>query len=909
MAAGITGRGREVAAVEAFLDSLPSGACALVLEGEPGIGKTSIWVAGLDLARGRSYPILSARPSGAEVQLAFAGLGDLLDGVDHALVEDLPPPQRRALRAALLLDDIVDDAIDQRLMGVALLGVLRARAAESPVLVAVDDVQWLDPASATALDFALRRVTREPIGALMTLRAGEVAALPEHAERVVVDGLSIGALQHVLRERLGVALPRPTLRRVWEATHGNPFYALELVRAQLERGDSTSELELPPSLAHVLQRRLAGFNAETRDVLVAVALAADPTTEMLRAVAGGDAWQHLHPALASRVVELDGDRVRFTHPLLAAAVVANADPAGRRELHRQLAATTENLERRARHLALAAYAADADVARELEAAAGSALRRGAPATAAELFEHAIRLTPTGARDEEARRTVAAAAAYDRAGDAGRAAAVLAPLIEQLPPGLLRAEALLALVRIDTTGGAAIEHADRALAEAADDPKLRAAILVERAQNLEITDGPPAALRDAREALRLAEGAGDDELLLLALSLVGHVETLTGGGDWLPLLERAQALQARGFRVDPWLAPGHWIAVRRMWADELDEARVLLESEYREAIALGDEASRAALCFHLAQLETRAGNSAKALAYAQEGLDLAAGSGREQSTATNLYARALAEAHFGEAHDARALADQALAVFERLHDSFFTIHTRSVLAFLALAAQDYERAVTALEGLRAVRDAIGIGEPGIFPFDADEIEALVGLGRADEAERLAAVYEQRGRELDRPRLLATGARCRALVVAAQGRFDDALAAVDDALAEHERLPVPIERARTLLVRGAIERRARRKRAARETLNAALAGFEELGSRAWADRTRAELGRIGGRAPSRAELTPAERRVAELVAEGRSNKEVAAALFVTVNTVEGTLRNVYAKLGVRSRTELSRRLSAG
>jgi DNA-binding CsgD family transcriptional regulator len=346
----------------------------------------------------------------------------------------------------------------------------------------------------------------------------------------------------------------------------------------------------------------------------------------------------------------------------------------------------------------------------------------------------------------------------------------------------------------------------------------------------------------------------------------------------------------------------------MWADELDEARQLLESEYQQSAVLGDESSRTGLCFHLAQLETRAGDGARALAYAQEGVELSTGMGKEQSGAVNLYARALAEAHFGDSARARVMAEEALAVFNRLRDHFFTIHTRSVLAFLALAAEEYDQALSALDGMRALRDEIGIGEPGIFPFDADEIEALVGAGRIHEAERLTGAYEQRGHALDRARIRATGARCHALVLAAHGRLGEAAVAADYALAEHERLPVPIERARTLLVRGIIERRARRKRAAREVLESALASFAALGSQAWAERARAELRRIGGRAPSQAELTPAERRVADLVAEGRSNKEVAAALFVTVNTVEGTLRHVYAKLGVRSRTELARRLSS-
>jgi hypothetical protein len=692
MPAVITGRSRELATVGRFLDALPREPRVLVFEGEAGIGKTSVWLAALDLVAERGYEVLSARPGGTEVNLSFAALGDLLDGVERGLFDELPRPQRAALRAALLLDDANDAPVDQRLIGVALLGVLRRLAAASPMVIAVDDVQWLDPASAAALEFATRRIRAEPIGLLVAVRAGEAARLPEYAERLVLEGLSIGALQHVLSERLGVALPRPGLRRVWEATQGNPFYALELVRAGVELGSAGTMSVLPPSLSEVLQRRLEGYDSGARDVLLAVALAADPTAELLRAVAGEDAWERLQPALRSRVVEVDGERVRFTHPLLAAAVNARADPERRRELHRRLAAATKGREQRARHLALASEDADADVARDLEAASETARRRGAPAAAAELLEHAIRLTPADGAEDAARRTIAAGAAHDQAGDAGRAAEVLSRLIARLGPGPLRARAVLALIATNTLGTEVIGQADRALADAGDDAELRAAILVERAQHVETTQGPPAALPDAREALRLSEHSENTQLLLVALSLVGHLETLVGGEEWLTLLERARALQARGLHVMPWLAPGHWIAVRRMWADELDEARQLLESEYREATVLGDEASRAGLCFHLAQLETRAGEGARALGYAQEGLDIETGSGRKQSSAVNLYARALTEAHFGDPARARAIAEEALGVFEGLRDRFFAIHTRSVLAFLALAAEECDQAL-------------------------------------------------------------------------------------------------------------------------------------------------------------------------------------------------------------------------
>jgi DNA-binding CsgD family transcriptional regulator len=199
--------------------------------------------------------------------------------------------------------------------------------------------------------------------------------------------------------------------------------------------------------------------------------------------------------------------------------------------------------------------------------------------------------------------------------------------------------------------------------------------------------------------------------------------------------------------------------------------------------------------------------------------------------------------------------------------------------------------------------MGVLEPAYFRIVPDEVEALVALGRLDEAETLLAPFEEAGRTLDRAWTLATGVRCRALVLAARGDLSASSAAADEAVRMHDRLPLPFELGRTLLVRGTVERRAKRKREARDTLTKASEIFDGLGAALWADRARAELARIGGRAPSSLELTPTEDRVAVLVAAGSTNREVADALFISIHTVEANLKRIYRKLGVRSRTELA------
>jgi AAA ATPase domain len=291
----VVGRDEELAAVAAFIDGdLPG---ALVLAGEAGIGKTTVWRAGLSHARERGACVLACRPAESEARLSFAGLADLLEPVLGAALGALPSIQRHALEAALLLSEKEGPPPDQRTISTACLGVLRKLAGNGPVLVAVDDVQWLDPPTALVLEFAARRLDAEPIGLLVAQRVAGDGEAPLglgradlESGRVRLGPLSTGALHRLLRDRLGASLTRPVLRKVHEASGGNPFYALELVRA-LQAGGRRIEpgepLPVPETLEEILRRRIEALPASAREVLGAAAALA---TRRSRCSAAGLRW-------------------------------------------------------------------------------------------------------------------------------------------------------------------------------------------------------------------------------------------------------------------------------------------------------------------------------------------------------------------------------------------------------------------------------------------------------------------------------------------------------------------------------------------------------------------------------------------------------------------------------------------
>jgi DNA-binding CsgD family transcriptional regulator len=919
MSVEVVGRDGELAALRAFVEG--SAPRVMVLEGEAGIGKTTLWRRGIELASERSYRVLLCSPSESETALSFAGLADLLGDVLEEALAPLPEPQRRALAVALVLEDPEGPLPDQLAVGLAFLGALRALARSgSRIALAVDDVQWLDRSSAFVLAFALRRLRGDSVAALLGLRSsaapGELGlgrALPEERlQRLVLGPLSLGAVHHLLGGSLGLVLSRPKLRRLHELSGGNPFYALELGRA-LERG--TIEIEagepLPGTLAALVEERLGALPAETRTVLLAVSALSHPTLALVARAAGDDLEQRLEPALRARVVELDADRIRFSHPLLASAVYGTARAAERRALHRRLAGLVGDSEQRARHLALGAERPDPEISAALEEAARQAHRRGAVPAAADLSEQARRLTPADRSDDLHRRTIQSGMYAFEAGAGSRARALFEGALAGASAGSQRAEVLAWLGNLEEFDGdlhRAVELLREALAEAGDDLALRARIENWLGDSLFLMRSDlEAALGHAQSAAALAERIGDGYRCVSALAVAAVVAALLGRADWNAVLDRAAELERDGQPIRLTGGPAHTRSIILTWCDELDEACTILRSLRERADERGEEGGLGYQLYNFSLAEQLAGRWEDAALHAGEGIEVAEQLGQEPVRLRALAMQALVAASRGQVEEARAGAETTLAASVQRGAAAATMAAAWALGLLELSLGDAAAAHRALAPVVELVEAGGVREPGSARFVFDDVEALIALGRTEAAEALLERWEARARELDRASALASSARCRGLLSAARGDLDGALAFLERALVEHDRVSIPLERARTLLVLGSTRRRARMKRAARDALEQALAIFDELGAAIWAESARAELARVGGRRAASGGLTPGERRIAELVSEGKTNKEVAAALVVAERTVESALTQVYRKLGVRSRTELARRLA--
>ena len=433
----LVGRESELGVVETFFCSERPRAVAIV--GEPGIGKTTLWQAAVEHARAQGARLLVARPTESEARLAFAGLADLLADVPDELFARLPEPQRLGLDVALL-HAVSARPPERRVVGAGFLTLLRALASESEVVCAIDDLQWLDASSAAVVEFALRRLTEEPVRGLFSVRALELARAPLRAlardlevEHLELGPLSVAALHRVLTQELGRTCPRPTLVRIAQAAGGNPLYALEIARELDRRGehDVSRRVPVPHDLDALVRARVRALPPEARSALLRAAVLARPNTETIDP---GDLAAAEDAGLVR--VEMDG-RIEFVHPLFASAVYSAAPAARLREAHRAVADLAADPEERARHLALAGAAPDAEVVRELQAAAGHARMRGSPDSAAELTGLALRLLPADA-PARLELQLELAEQLHLASDFSAARALLEELRTTLEPGDLRA---------------------------------------------------------------------------------------------------------------------------------------------------------------------------------------------------------------------------------------------------------------------------------------------------------------------------------------------------------------------------------------------------------------------------------------------------------------------------------------
>jgi hypothetical protein len=481
---GIVGREPELGVLRGFFGADGSGR-ALVLSGEAGIGKTTLWEAGVEFARERGLRTFVARPSGTEARLSFAALIDVFDGVDVGAWAGVPAPQRSALEIALLRAGPSGVPPEPHAIALGVLNGLRALAAEGPVLLAVDDIQWLDAPSADALAFAARRLSGEPVTFLLAKRPGRPSALeralePRGLERVEVGPLSFSASRLLLSERLGLAVPRQVLRRIVESTLGNPLFVVEVGRALREQGAAAfrEDIPVPDAVEDMLGIRVAGLAPELRRLLLAVALSADPRVDQLIAIAGETT---VDDAVEAGLLLLDGRRARAAHPLLAAAAKQRAGPRERRELHRALAGAVSDSELRALHLALATSRPDAALAATVAAAAEAASARGARQEAVRLAEHALRLTDDDAPERDD-RLLALGGYLLIAGDGRRLLDLLMPEVASMPSGAGRARLRLVMAEAFDTAIDYERNLDMALAECEGDPELRARAVAGKTTN-------------------------------------------------------------------------------------------------------------------------------------------------------------------------------------------------------------------------------------------------------------------------------------------------------------------------------------------------------------------------------------------------------------------------------------------
>lgn len=911
MGVHVAGRTDELAQIDGFLDSLAAGPAALVFEGEPGIGKTTLCRCAIDRARGREFRVLACQPAAAETQLSHASLADLLVGVEQGVLHSLPDPQQRALDYVTLRSLPTATATDRRAIGAALLSVLESLAEAAPVVVAIDDLQWVDASSAQAIAFALRRL-RGQVGVLAAVRTadhGARAALPPLADAsrirlVDVGPLSVGALHRVLVDRTGRSLPRPALVRVHQLAGGNPFYALELGRPMADDRATDPVTDLPSTLADLVNARIGAIDADVRSVLLAAATLARPTVALVQAaLADADVEKPLAAAEEANLVRLDGSCIVFTHPLIATGVYSAAPPALRRAMHRRLAGIVEDLEERARHAARAAVRAEPQTIAALDEAVALARGRGAPAAAAELVDLALNL---GADDPE--RRIRAAQHHFDAGDPITSRTRLETLVAVLPRGPLRASALrtLATVRLhDDSYREAATYLEQALDEAGDALPVRVRTLIDLLFMLVNLGRIPDAFMLTGRAVADAERLGDPDLTALAIASAAMVRFLSGYGYDETALQRALELENPDLPTPMMLRPTLIHGLLLSFTDRLDEAREVMLGIRARCLDRGEESDLMFHAFHLVMLECRRGNFAAARSLAEDTMERAVQLGTDLPLAIALSIRAHLAVYAGQADLARGTAQQALQIFQKSSCVMPTVWPMATLGFLEVSLEHYEAAAAVLGPLAQAAAATELGEPATAPFAADAAEALVGAGRLEEAEALIAVLERDGARLDRPAALAIGARGRALLLAARGELDAAAASAWRAIAEHDRAPMPFERARTLLVLGQIERRRRQKRAASHALGEALRVYEALAVPLWAARARAALERVNVAPTDGSGLTPSERRVAVLAARGMTNREVAAGLFISPKTVEANLSRVYRKLAIRTRAELGRR----
>ncbi|MER5888017.1 AAA family ATPase [Streptomyces sp. NPDC001941] len=953
-----TGPGRSrPAAVErdAFCDTVRSGLdrCGgVLLRGPVGIGRTSVVAQVVAELVDRGHRVLRCSPSPAERESPYLGLIDLLSGVGDDVLAALAPHERAVAEAALLrgpraraADPLAPPAgRDALVLRIAVGKVLSLLGAQTPVLVLVDDAQWLDRPTAEILAHVARRA--DPgLRTLVTLPTGDghgpAAECPEApavalelcpgpVRRLRVPPMTAHETAELFARHDHPDWPPPLVARLHQASGGNPRTALELSAALDERvrgqehalPDSTDPLPVPDSLRRPILDRIAALPSGARRTLVVAGAAARPTVELLRRAGRRDAAADLDTCVRHGILDAlsgtDHGTVRFLDPLTPMVLRAETPYARLVAAHRALADASDDPVERAHHLAHLTAGPDPVVAARLAAAASTARRRGVPGIAARLGRLAAEYTPPGQGHADIAHRLTAAEDGIDAGDLDFARQLAHEVLRDArrPSERVRAWNVI----IDSCGQAIAEIADvfpEAVRDAAGDPALLAPLHYRMSWREWVVGGSAARAHDhAVRAARLAARGGDRRTELMALTQQASLELFLG----LPAA-RATLAEALAAPHDPYATVHHngplYLKHRfHLVHDELDEARAELRTLAYRLRQRGSADSLSQCLIGLAQVEIHRGRCLPALTVARQSLRITEESGLSQGPAW--YTVSLAETAYGSLGQALTAARTARRHSEDDDDRLFLPRALHAEGRVGLFGGQYERAAELLRRTAELETAQGQRDPAARRWHADLAEALAGCGETDEAEDVIVRARRQGERLGRPGVLATIDRAAGVVSAARGELARSVRELERSAVRLRATGYPLEEARAQLSLGRVRRLAGDETAARAAFASALRLFGTAGARAWVSLTCAERDlarhdpapRTPGDGSWAEHLTSTERSVVARVAEGATNREIAAGLVLSVKTVEAALTRAYRKLGAKSRVEITRMvLSAG